>query len=73
MMPNGARLAGRILLEQCLLRGMQRLPVGLSATTQAFAQSLFSQISRFVKAQARPFRSSMSLWVQAADLQSQAS
>ena len=44
--------AGRIVLEQCLVRGMQRLPVALSETTHAFAESLFSQISRFVKAQA---------------------
>lgn len=52
-MAGASSAAGRIVLEQCLLGGMQQLPVALSDTTGAFARSVFSQISRFIKAQAR--------------------
>ena len=59
-----APVAGRIILEQCLLRGMQRLPVALSDTTDAFARSLFSQISRFVQATARLWETCISRMMQ---------
>ena len=41
------------MLDQCLLLGMQRMPPALLETTHAFSHSLFSQLSRFVAAQAR--------------------